>query len=194
MSAHPSAAIPQPPDARLARRQALLSCAIIRNIAFYYAGWISEDGRGQLKDDTELGRTINSNFIDMAVLEWAKLFVDARGRHHWYRFVRSVEARTAFRTGLLANIGLDLPAWEQYHEDVRVYRDRFIAHLDDDDVMTPPRLRLARDSTLFFYENLAANAPVGAIAGRLPHDLRDYYDACTDLASTYHVSYVSDGI
>ena len=113
MSAHPPAAIPQTPDSRLARRQALLSCAIIRNIAFYYAGWVSEDGRGQLKDDTELGRTINSNFIDMAVLEWAKLFVEARGRHHWYRFVRSVEARTAFRTGLLAGIGLDLPAWEQ---------------------------------------------------------------------------------
>lgn len=45
MSAHPPAAIPQTPDARLARRQALPNCAIIRNIAFYYAGWVSEDGR-----------------------------------------------------------------------------------------------------------------------------------------------------
>jgi hypothetical protein len=140
----------QMPDVRLARRQAILSCAIIRNIAFYYVGWVSEDGQGTLKDDTELGRTINSNFIDMAVLEWAKLFVDARGRHYWQRFVRPTEARTAFRTGLLASIGLDVPAWEQYHADVRVYRDHFIAHLDDDDVMTPPSLRLARDSTLFF--------------------------------------------
>jgi hypothetical protein len=184
----------QMPDVRLARRQALLSCAIIRNIAFYYVGWVNEDGRGTLKDGTELGRTINSNFIDMAVLEWAKLFVDARGRHHWQRFVRPMEARTAFRTGLLASIGLDVPAWEQYHTDVRVYRDHFIAHLDDDDVMTPPRLRVACDSTLFFYAHLVANAPAGAIAGRLPHDLGDYYDACVDLARTYRVRYASDGI
>ncbi|MFL9945797.1 hypothetical protein PQR68_07395 [Paraburkholderia agricolaris] len=106
MSALPPGTMAQMPDVRLARRQAILSCAIIRNVVFYYVGWVSEDGQGTLKDDTELGRTINSNFIDMAVLEWAKLFVDARGRHSWQRFVRPIEARTVFRMGLLRVLGL----------------------------------------------------------------------------------------
>ncbi len=181
------------PDARFARRQAILSCAIIRNIAFYYAGWITEDDQGRLKDDTDLGRTINSNFIDVAVLEWSKLFVDREASHHWRRFVQGTEARTAFRTRLLAAIGLDLPAWEQYHADVKTYRDRFIAHLDDDEVMIPPRLRVALDSTVFFYEHLVSNAPAGASAGRLPHDSRAYYDACSRLAGTYRVTYDNDG-
>lgn len=181
------------PDARFARRQATLSCAIIRNIAYYYAGWITGDGQGRLKDDTDLGRTINSNFIDLAVLEWSKLFADWEARHHWRRFVWGTEARTAFRTGLLDTIGLDLLAWEQYHTDVKTYRDRFIAHLDDDDVMIPPRLRIALESTVFFYEYLVSNAPAGAIAGRLPHDLRAYYDACSRLANTYRASYDNDG-
>lgn len=29
-----------------------------------------------------MDRTINGNFIDIAVLEWAKLFVEVRGPHH----------------------------------------------------------------------------------------------------------------
>ncbi|SOE98072.1 hypothetical protein SAMN05446635_6030 [Burkholderia sp. OK233] len=176
-------------DARFARRQATLSCAIIRNIAFYYAGWVTGDGQGRLKDDTDVGRTINSNFIDVAVLEWSKLFVDWEAKHHWRRFVKDTEARTAFRSGLLAVIGLDRAAWEQYHADVKTYRDHFIAHLDDDDVMIPPRLRIALDSTVFFYQHLVANAPAEAIAGRLPRDLRAYYDACSSLAGTYHATY-----
>lgn len=63
-------------DVRFARRLAILSCTTVRNIAYYYAGWVTGNGRGRLKDDSELGRTINSNFIGIAVLEWAKLFVD----------------------------------------------------------------------------------------------------------------------
>jgi hypothetical protein len=88
-------------DARFARRQAILSCAIVRNIAFYYVGWVTGDGQGRLKDDSEVGRTINSNFIDMAVLEWSKLFVDWNAKHHWRRLIRDTAARAAFKTALL---------------------------------------------------------------------------------------------
>ena len=176
-------------DARFARRQATLSCAIIRNIAFYYAGWVSGDGQGQLRDDTDLGRTINSNFIDVAVLEWSKLFVDWEARHHWRRFVKDTEARTAFRSGLLEAIGIERAEWENYHAQVKTYRDHFIAHLDDDDVMIPPSLRVARESTVYFYNHLIANTPAGTIAGRLPLDLQAYYDACSSFAGTYHATY-----
>ena len=190
-------------DVRFARRQAILSCAIVRNIAFYYVGWVTGDGRGRLKDDSEVGRTINSNFIDVAVLEWSKLFVDWEAKHHWRRLVQGTEARTAFRTMLLAAIGLDAAGWEQYHTDVKTYRDRFVAHLDDDDTMYPPNLGIALESTVFFYQHLIAHGPAGAIVGRLPpaacrlppaacglpRDVRTYYDDCRALAATYHTVY-----
>ena len=84
-------------------------------------------------------------------------------------------------------------AWDLYHVDVKTYRDHFIAHLDDDDKMIPPRLRVALDSTVLFYQHLVANAPAGAIVGRLPRDLQTYYDDCRALAATYHASYDAPG-
>ena len=180
-------------DIRFARRQAILSSAIVRNIAFYYVGWVTGDGRGRLKDDSEVGRTINSNFIDVAVLEWSKLFVDWEAKHHWRRLVQGTEARTAFRTELLAAIELDATDWERYCAGVKTYRDRFVAHLDDDDTMYPPNLSIALNSTVFFYQHLVIHRPAGAIFGRLPHDLRVYYDDCRALATTYHATYVAEG-
>jgi hypothetical protein len=63
-------------DVRFARRRAILSCTIVRNIAFYHADWVTGNGHGRLKDDSVVGRTINSNFMDVAVLARSKLFVD----------------------------------------------------------------------------------------------------------------------
>jgi hypothetical protein len=178
-----------PKDRRLARRQALLACAIVRNVAFYRAGYVTEDGRGRLKDDSQMGRTINSNFVDIAVLEWCKLFADWHARHHWRRCVRDTQARTAFRTDLFEAIASDAPGWEQYLTAVRTYRDRFVAHLDDDDTMHIPSLDPVLASTFFFYRQLVEQAPEGALDGRFPRDLQVYYDVNHKQARSYHATY-----
>jgi hypothetical protein len=178
-----------PVDRRFARRQALLSCAIMRNVAFYRVGYQTEDGRGRLKDDSQMGRTINSNFVDIGVLEWCKLFADWEARHHWRRLVQGTEARTAFLTALFATLGLDRAGWDQYLTDMKTYRDRFVAHLDDDDTMHIPDLDTVLASTAFFYRHLVAQAPVGTFVGHLPGDLPAYYDICRDEAATYHATY-----
>ncbi len=178
-----------PVDRRFARRQAQLACAIIRNVAFYRVGWETEDGRGRLKDDSQMGRTINSNFVDIAVLEWCKLFADREARHHWRRLVQGTDARTAFRTDLLVALGLDFAGWERYLNDVKTYRDRFVAHLDDDDTMLIPDLDPVLASTAFFYRQLVAQAPDGTFVGSLPRDLPAYYDTCRREAATYHATY-----
>jgi hypothetical protein len=178
-----------PVDRRFARRQALLACAIMRNVAFYRTGYQTEDGRGRLKDDSQMGRTINSNFVDIAVLEWCKLFADWEARHHWRRLVQGTEARTAFRAALLAALGLDPAGWEQYLTGMKTYRDRFVAHLDDDDTMHIPDLDPVLASTVFFYRELVAQAPDGTFVGRLPRDLPTYYDTCRAEAATYHPTY-----
>ena len=50
----------------------------LRNIAFYRAGW---DGTG-VRVSREIWKSANSAFIDIAVLEWCKLFADHGGKHH----------------------------------------------------------------------------------------------------------------
>ncbi|MFK4448349.1 hypothetical protein ABH944_008407 [Caballeronia udeis] len=166
-----------PVDRRFARRQALLSCAIMRNVAFYRVGYQTKDGRGRLKDDSQMGRTINSNFVD-----W-------EARHHWRRLVQGTEARTAFLTALFATLGLDRAGWDQYLTDMKTYRDRFVAHLDDDDTMHIPDLDTVLASTAVFYRHLVARAPVGTFVGHLPRDLPAYYETCRAEAATYHATY-----
>lgn len=78
-----------PVDRRFARRQALLGCAIVRNIARYSVGYESGDGRSHMKHDSQMGRTTNSNFQDIAVLEWFRFFDDRDARHHWRRHAQS---------------------------------------------------------------------------------------------------------
>ncbi|WP_109484049.1 hypothetical protein [Paraburkholderia sp. C35] len=178
-----------PVDRRFARRQALLACAIVRNVAFYRAGFETEDGRGRLKDDSQMGRTINSNFVDIAVLEWCKVFADWHARHHWRRLVRDSQARTGFRTALFAVLGLDEAGWEHYLTVVKTYRDRFVAHLDDDDTMDIPSLDPVLASTFFFYGQLWELAPDGALDGRFQDDLQAYYEASHRQACAYRATY-----
>jgi hypothetical protein len=44
------------------------------------AGW---DGKKYILPESELWATLNSNFLDIAVLEWCKLFTDAKAYHNW---------------------------------------------------------------------------------------------------------------
>ena len=42
-------------------------------------GFVNEDGSGDLKERTQFGATVNGNMLDIAVLEWCKLFAAVRG-------------------------------------------------------------------------------------------------------------------
>ena len=60
------------------RRVALLCCAFARNVAFYRTGMADEAQPllSQYHRAASFWRQVNSNFFDMAVLEWCKLFGD----------------------------------------------------------------------------------------------------------------------
>lgn len=44
--------------------------------------------------------------------------------------------------------------FEKFTEKVLRYRDKFIAHLDDDLVMNIPRIRVMRKSAAFYYKRI----------------------------------------
>jgi len=150
------------PEKRI-RRVALLCCHCLRNIAFYRAGW----RRGKLRVNIQFWVHNNSNCIDVAVLEWCKLFTERDGKHHWKAVVTD---RERFRSGLEKALGL---SWEEFCryalDTVLEYRDTFVAHLDEEDTMYPPRLRLMRKSVAYLYRYIFENeAKPGVLADATP--------------------------
>jgi hypothetical protein len=87
----------------------------------------------------------------MAVLEWCKLFADPKGKHHWKKVV---DDHIALQSALLANLSLTQDAFEAFIKNVRQYRDRLLAHLDDDKNMNIPNLDIVIVSARFLYGHL----------------------------------------
>lgn len=171
-----------PLNPRFVRKLLLLSCHLVRNVAYYRIGYINENGSGELKQATQFGATVNGNMLDIAVLEWCKLFADRDGRHHWKRFVRNDAEQKEFLKKLYRTTGLNEREWKRYHQAMRDYRDKFVAHLDEQNVMHIPLLGTALDSVFFLYEHVLANAPAGTFdtqhCTHLPRNLHAYYAEC----------------
>jgi hypothetical protein len=150
------------------RRTAILCCHCLRNIAFYRAGWKHNRFRVQ----REFWKNANSGCIDIAVLEWCKLFTEARGKHHWSK---SVPDEPSFRRGLYAHLGVTEPEFASYGKTIKHYRDKFVAHLDEEPTMFIPRLRQARRSVAFLYDFLRDEPTMAAFLPDASRSAREFY-------------------
>ena len=90
----------------------------------------------------------DANFIDMAVIEWCKLFGDNNARHGWKKIVANPDL---FQEKLLVEVNLDICKWHDFIVTMRNYRDKFLAHLDSDLVMNVPELDKALRAAQFYY-------------------------------------------
>ncbi|CAB3976164.1 hypothetical protein BCO9919_07520 [Burkholderia cenocepacia] len=126
-------------DPKFLRRVGLLCCHCVRNIAYYRVGFVNEDGSGDLKQQTQFGATVNGDMLDIAVLEWCKLFADRKAVHHWRRGIRDEPEQQRFLEALLRHAGTNESGWTRYVDSVRVYRDKFVAHLGACQIFSVPR-------------------------------------------------------
>jgi hypothetical protein len=94
---------------------------------------------------------MEGNCIDIAVLEWCKLFAENGGWHSWRRVVTDPED---FEAALLESLGKTQEQFEQIILEVRRYRDRFIAHLDNDQTMQIPLFDPLLESTRFYFSHI----------------------------------------
>jgi len=94
----------------------------------------------------EFWKNANSGCVDIAVLEWCKLFTEVRGKHYW---AKSVPDEDAFKQDLYARLEVTEPEFARYGKAIKHYRDKFVAHLDEEAAMFIPRLRQARRSVAF---------------------------------------------
>ncbi len=154
---------------QLLRRVGILCCHFLRNLAFYKAGW----RKGELIFKDQFWVNANGNFLDICVLEWCKLFGDKRGKQHWRKVITNQDS---FFDGLLQAVKLTEAEFEAYIQEMRAYRDKFVAHLDAEEVMHPPKLRAARKSVAFLYDYLLSNEEEDACFHDAPPKASQFYE------------------
>lgn len=169
----------------LCRRSVLLCILFLRNFAYYRTGW-AQQGR-YLLDPSEptmnFWRQANSNFIDMCVLDWCKLFADERAVHHWQKIVSDP---TRFEADLLAHLDLTTDQFQNLIKQIRFYRDKFVAHLDEHNIMDIPTLDLLEKSIRFYHAHIVTKEiqpeDLVGIPADTPEKFTLGYNQCVDEA------------
>lgn len=129
------------------RRTAILCSHCIRNFAFYKAGWKQR----KLRINRQFWVNANGNFLEIALLEWCKLFADRAGKHHWRKVIRN---QSKFESNLYSYIGMTKREFKAYAQTVLKYRNKFIAHLDDEVIAFIPFILPALKSAIYLYDHL----------------------------------------
>jgi hypothetical protein len=118
-------------------------------------------------------RLIYGNQLDIAVIEWCKVFGSDAEATHWKNIV-PMDGHGRFRSDLLAYARLTPGAWARYWKEMKEYRDNLAAH-HNSAVRIPnfPKLDVALDSSIFYYTYI-----IGELRqlgdGRFPDDLKEY--------------------
>jgi hypothetical protein len=156
------------------RRVVLLCAQFARNMAYYRAG------HDRLtKACSQFWITVDGNFIDIAVMEWCKLLGDPKGKHYWANIVTDP---SCFEAGMRLHLGVTADELVVYIDEMRMYRDKFLAHLDNLAVMDIPFLDRAKSAVEFYHGQIVRyEASAGDLVG-LPTDLADYYRHSFDKA------------
>jgi hypothetical protein len=86
---------------------------------------------------------------------------------------------------MLSDSGINQPDWMRYLDEMRGYRDKFIAHLDDVPTMNIPQMSIAAAATFYLYDTIRAEDGANALQG-LPTNLRTYAQRCLAQAKTLY--------
>jgi hypothetical protein len=164
------------------RRVVILCRNFALNLAYYRVGRRPE--HRPLQDfprhaSASFWRAVSGNFIDSCVLEWCKLFADPKGKHHWSKIVSDP---VKFEALLMNDLGVDETAFQKEIGVMRQYRDKFLAHLDSDEVMNIPALDIAKKAVWFYHAYVVQHEAQPADLAGLPNELDAGYAQCEDEA------------
>lgn len=124
-------------------------------------------------------RVIYGNLLDMAVLEWCKLFGsddEERQPVHWKNIIRESD-HDVFRAGLYSQLNMNEEEWLEYWSTIKTYRDKAVAHFDikKRDVTHYPVLNSALEASYYYYGYFVDELRSAGFVG-YPEDIRDYCD------------------
>ena len=92
---------------------------------------------------------VHNNFLDIAVLERCKIFADQNGKHFWKKLVADHQE---FLDALMDYLRLTEDMFDDYIKSIKKYRDKFVAHLDEENRMNIPNMAAAIKSCQFLYQ------------------------------------------
>lgn len=119
---------------------------------------------------------IYGGLLDLAVLEWTKVFGSNAEPTHWKGIV---DDHDAFRNELFRSIGVSERQWSEYWNEMKAYRDEAVAHHSNPSFTHYPKLDLALQSCYFYYGYVIAKArSLGET--KYPDSLEEY---CKDFAT-----------
>jgi hypothetical protein len=155
-------------DVERRRRMVLLCCNFMRNLAFHRAGIdpkVKDDLLNCHNSQGEFWIQAHGNFLDTCALDWCKLFTDSDSQHHWHRVF---DDRKRFKKDLYTTLGVRGSEFDDQSEKVRIYRNKFVGHLDQERMMILPTLDLAKKAIAFLHARLVQQAPDPKVWEGLP--------------------------
>jgi hypothetical protein len=174
MTTHPLLENAQTPLTRTERlRRVVILCVhFARNLAYHRGasavpdGWQLSwaEGTGNpLVLEASFWITAHRNSLDICVLEFCKLFCERSGKHCWENVVSDPGA---FRLELLRRLQMTEVEYLAYIKAMLRYRNKFVAHLDNERVMNPPNLENALTAVKYYHEHVVnVEAQAGALNG-----------------------------
>lgn len=127
--------------------------------------------------DLNFWRVQVGNLLDIAVLDWCKLFGSDDPKHQQLHWKNVFSDHTSFKAGLFGRLGLRQNTWDAYWNEMKVYRDQHVAHLDfiRRDITNYPKLDYALSSAMYYYKLVITELRALGETG-FPDDLGIYYE------------------
>ena len=172
------------PHMALTRRQRLrrvgkVCCQYLQNHAYYRAGFrTTAPGR-----QGHFWNSVVNNSLDLCVLEFCKLFADRHGKHYWRKIVTN---EAAFSIGMLVAVGMDETQFGEYIDTFKFYRDKYLAHLDEETVGDFPHLGPGKKAVSYLYDYLLKHEDEGDFFLDASATAADFYaDRAEEAAQVY---------
>lgn len=167
------------PDSNIVATSLKLIDSCISNIACYKAGWdfIGNERKLIIGNNNFLIR-VNGNFLDMATIEWFKLFLDKNkdesyGDHHW----RSIftENHDEWKKAMLISINETEKNFDSSAKKILNYRNKFLAHRDKKgEQLYFPQADIMKSTCFYLFNQLLENTGRGYSG--LVKSIEDYYE------------------
>jgi hypothetical protein len=120
--------------------------------------------------------------LDIAVLEWCKVFGSRGEATHWCKHVADPDA---FRAGLLQRLAVSEETWHAYWESIKAYRDEVVAHHESVSKVTHyPDFGYALQACFYYYEMLIKQLRAFRVLD-YPDSLEDYFKKSLVQAETF---------